>query len=382
MSITVRIGFVIFLLLLLGSFVSCKSPERILVHRAESFSFDCASDESVYYAQRLGDWSEITEESENYYYLNLKFQYLTAEKLLRVTCASAQWENSGYYGCRKPNWSSTSMNRIFQLIVSGRFSDWSSIVFNSFLIRCSVVLLDLCLSRSSGIVWTNRRVNRWLSKCIQCCWSNESWSVLLCLNYGLLQCANSNEPRRWSTITRDRTTTRRSRWFGGDLCQTTSIFHSIIIHLSNINLWIDSRSTVLWDLHQSHCHSRYTDRSMRTEGWGRSSNTLDPMPLDPDVDYSLDHTTRSSSSNDDDYFSRTRRPLSGGGIRKKLSTGVSNVWWIEGRWLDQWSRIVLGKKLAIILGSTFGGVFLLAVILSLSICLCHKKKGELHLTQY
>jgi hypothetical protein len=97
----------------------CAHSERIVVPIGQSFSFDCKEDESVYFGRQLGEWTEIQENDENYLYLNLKFNYLTKENILRVTSNSIQSQNSGYYGCRKATWTSTSMNRMYHLTLAG-----------------------------------------------------------------------------------------------------------------------------------------------------------------------------------------------------------------------------------------------------------------------
>ena len=112
--------------------ILAKHPEQIHVQRDESFTFDCPADQSIFYAQRLGDWSEISDDNEQSQYLNLKLQHLPSEKLIRVTCSSAQPENTGYYGCRKTGWSTKTMDRIFQLVLAGKTSQ-SMVSFSSFL---------------------------------------------------------------------------------------------------------------------------------------------------------------------------------------------------------------------------------------------------------
>ncbi|CAF4274529.1 unnamed protein product, partial [Adineta steineri] len=107
-----------FLLILIICRVQSEKIEKITKSIGQSFSFDCQQDESVYFTQKLGDWSEIQENDNQYSYLNLNFNYLNQEKILRVSSNSVQLENIGYYGCRKPTWSTASMNRIYQLIVA------------------------------------------------------------------------------------------------------------------------------------------------------------------------------------------------------------------------------------------------------------------------
>lgn len=99
---------------------SSQDIEQMVVPQGQTFRFDCHSDESAYYAQRLNEWTELEENNENYLYLNLKFTYLTNEKLLRVTVDSAESKHVGYYACRKATWTSTAMSSIYQLILAGK----------------------------------------------------------------------------------------------------------------------------------------------------------------------------------------------------------------------------------------------------------------------
>ena len=93
--------------------------ERLVIPRGQPFAFDCQSDESVYFGRRLDQWMEIVENNENYIYLDLNFNYLNEEKILRVTAGSAESKHVGFYACRKATWTSTSMNSIYQLILAG-----------------------------------------------------------------------------------------------------------------------------------------------------------------------------------------------------------------------------------------------------------------------
>jgi hypothetical protein len=117
MSYLLFINF-IFILIISGSW--CQPTEQIVLEIGEPFSFDCKQDESVYFGRRLDELSEIQENDDKYSYLNLKFNYLTNENILRITSNSAQSQNVGYYGCRKPTWETTSMNRIYQLSLAGK----------------------------------------------------------------------------------------------------------------------------------------------------------------------------------------------------------------------------------------------------------------------
>lgn len=95
--------------------VWCDEIERIAVPEDQPFSFDCQSDESVYFASTLNSWSELHDGD-----LGLDFQYLNDKNILRVKSNSAQTKHVGFYGCRKPTWTSTAMNAIFQLTLAGR----------------------------------------------------------------------------------------------------------------------------------------------------------------------------------------------------------------------------------------------------------------------
>jgi len=100
--------------------LQCQDIERAVVPQGQPFSFDCQHDESVYFGRRLNEWTEIQENDENYLYLNLNFNYLTKENILRVTSDSAEPKHAGFYACRKATWTSTAMNSIYQLILAGK----------------------------------------------------------------------------------------------------------------------------------------------------------------------------------------------------------------------------------------------------------------------
>ena len=99
---------------------STQDIERMIVPQGQPFRFDCQLDESAYFARRLNEWTELEENNENYRDLNLKFTYLTNEKILRVSVESAEAKHVGYYACRKATWTSTAMNSIYQLILAGK----------------------------------------------------------------------------------------------------------------------------------------------------------------------------------------------------------------------------------------------------------------------
>ncbi|CAF0910924.1 unnamed protein product [Adineta ricciae] len=98
---------------------SCAKIEQIVASAGEAFSFDCQLDESVFFAKQLDNWSEIQENDNKYTSLNLNFNYLTKENVLRVTSNSADSKNLGYYGCRKATWATPNMNRIYKLVIAG-----------------------------------------------------------------------------------------------------------------------------------------------------------------------------------------------------------------------------------------------------------------------
>lgn len=99
---------------------SCQEVERIVVPQGQTFQFDCRLDESAYFGRRLNEWTELEENNENSISLNLKFTYLTNEKILRVSVDSAQAKHVGFYACRKATWTSTAMNSIYQIILAGK----------------------------------------------------------------------------------------------------------------------------------------------------------------------------------------------------------------------------------------------------------------------
>ncbi len=105
---------IIFILIVSNAW--CQRTEQIIVEYGQIFSFDCKQDESVYFGRRLDQWSDIQENNNKYSYLNLKFNILNEENILRVRSDSAQSEHIGYYACGK----STSKNRIYQLILAGK----------------------------------------------------------------------------------------------------------------------------------------------------------------------------------------------------------------------------------------------------------------------
>ena len=89
---------------------------KMFVPQGQPFSFDCQDDESVYFGKTVDDWSELQDGD-----MNLKFQYVSKENLLRVRSEAATPDQIGFYGCRKATWSSTTMNVIHQLISSGNY---------------------------------------------------------------------------------------------------------------------------------------------------------------------------------------------------------------------------------------------------------------------
>ncbi|CAF4331040.1 unnamed protein product [Rotaria sp. Silwood2] len=108
----------IFVINLIISGLWCQNIERVILQQGQPFSFDCQYNEMVLFGRRLNEWSEIQEDNEYYLYLNLNFNYLTQENILRVTLSSIQSKHAGYYTCQKPTLASTSKNRIYQIIVT------------------------------------------------------------------------------------------------------------------------------------------------------------------------------------------------------------------------------------------------------------------------
>ncbi|CAF2188593.1 unnamed protein product [Rotaria magnacalcarata] len=106
----------LFALIISGSW--CATIEQIIVPTGESFSFDCRIDDSVYFAHKLNEWSEIQENGEKYSYLNLNFMYLNQENILRLKSNAADSQHIGYYGCRRSTERRHEMNRIYRLILA------------------------------------------------------------------------------------------------------------------------------------------------------------------------------------------------------------------------------------------------------------------------
>ncbi|CAF0910413.1 unnamed protein product [Adineta ricciae] len=98
---------------------SCTKIEQIVASAGQAFSFDCQFDESVFFAKQLDNWSEIQENDNKYTSLNLNFNYLMEENILRVTSNSVDSVNLGYYGCRRATWATPDMNRIYKLVIAG-----------------------------------------------------------------------------------------------------------------------------------------------------------------------------------------------------------------------------------------------------------------------
>lgn len=145
--------FYIFLFNLIIIGIWCQDIERVIVPQGEPFAFDCQQDESPFFGRKLNQWTEIEENNENYLYLNLKFNYLTKDNVLRVSSESAESKHAGFYACRKSTWSSTSMTSIYQLILAGKTKYFDYYFSKSFIfLRCTIILLDLYMSGSSWIM--------------------------------------------------------------------------------------------------------------------------------------------------------------------------------------------------------------------------------------
>lgn len=108
----------LFNLLIIGLW--CEDIERVIIPQGQPFSFDCQYDESVYFARKLNQWSEIEENNEIYLYLNFNFNYLKKENILRITSDSAESKHVGFYACKKATGTRKSMNNIYQLILAGK----------------------------------------------------------------------------------------------------------------------------------------------------------------------------------------------------------------------------------------------------------------------
>lgn len=205
-----RLKFVVFLALIDRSFPqSSNEVEKMFVPRGQPFSFDCQIDQTVFFGQTIGDWSEIHEGS-----LNLKFEYFNNERLVRIRSEQSEPSQLGFYACRKSSWTNTAMNVIYQLIFAG-----SSKIFVAsnrfefdFSCRSSFVLLELYLSRSRRFLFSRRFV-RSGAKCFYRCRSNGSRVLLLRFGQRFWN------GRRWNRADRTKSTENRfrseetGRWF-------------------------------------------------------------------------------------------------------------------------------------------------------------------------
>ncbi|CAF1306991.1 unnamed protein product [Adineta ricciae] len=146
-------SFVVFNLFIIALW--CQNIERVVVPQGQPFSFNCQADESVYFARKINEWSEIRETDDQD--LNLRLQYLTQDNLLRVSCESAQSKHTGFYACRKGKWTSTSMNSIYQLIIADVDSFYWNFVCHGPIGSCqrSDDLVDENLSRFEVADQTN-----------------------------------------------------------------------------------------------------------------------------------------------------------------------------------------------------------------------------------
>ena len=108
--------FIHFIFIITLSGVWCQRAEEKIVEIGQSFSFDCKSDDSVYFGRRIGSWSPVQGTDNRYSYLQLNFDSLVRENILRVSTDSAQSEHGGYYACGQ----SKTMNRVYHLVVAGK----------------------------------------------------------------------------------------------------------------------------------------------------------------------------------------------------------------------------------------------------------------------
>jgi hypothetical protein len=110
------LGLVLVILVISG--VWSQNIERVVVPQGEPFSFECQRDQSVYFGRKINEWSEIQENGDNH--LELNFNYLIQDNLLRVSSNSAQAKHVGFYACRKATWTTSSMSNVYQLILAGK----------------------------------------------------------------------------------------------------------------------------------------------------------------------------------------------------------------------------------------------------------------------
>ena len=110
--------FLVLHLIVAGSW--CADIEQMIVPQGHAFSFDCRDDQSIYFARKLNEWSEVQDNGALHRQLNLNLNYLPKKNILRVTSDSAESKHAGFYGCRKATWRSASMDSIYQLILAGK----------------------------------------------------------------------------------------------------------------------------------------------------------------------------------------------------------------------------------------------------------------------
>jgi len=130
MKSNVNFRQVIFLVVILSS-ISSQKVEQISVKLGQTLSFDCKTDELVYFGPQLNEWSEIKEDDND---LNLKFTQLNQGNILRITSDSVDSFHTGFYACRKPVWTTTAMSRIYKVTVAGKCEKKTTTTYFDFLL--------------------------------------------------------------------------------------------------------------------------------------------------------------------------------------------------------------------------------------------------------
>ncbi|CAF3363942.1 unnamed protein product [Rotaria socialis] len=309
----------LFALILSGSW--CVTIEQLLVPIGDSFSFDCRTGDSVYFARKLNDWSEIQEDDEKYSYLNLNFMYLNQENILRLKSNAADSQNIGYYGCRRPTERRLEMSRIYQLILADIDSFYWSYICHAQAGACMRFDDPTDETQSTFEVADKTKVD------LFCCASVSGYKNI---NINMNQIGdNQNE------ITIKRTQELDGSWV---VCANQHTFlqrtYSRTPDTFTCELLIDDQ-----------VYSSFNSVVTMT----------DALPIDPDID-SPDAFKPPSKGGwkDDDYFNRQRPPNDG--RRGKMTTG---------------------KQIAIIIGFIIGGLLLIGLLFFL-IFDCRRKKQVLN----
>ncbi|CAF0909349.1 unnamed protein product [Rotaria sordida] len=305
----------IFVINLIISGLWCQNIKRVIVQQGGSFSFDCQHDETVLFGRRLNEWLEIQEDNEYYLYLNLNFNYLPQENILRVTSNSAQSKHNGYYTCQKSTWISTSKNIIYQIILADVQSFYWNYICHGPIGSCERLddVVDENLSRFEVADQTNTE--------LFCCAS--------VTGYGTVNIHMNRVGDSFGDVEVNRKQELDGTWV---VCANQ---RTILRRTSNFNQQVLTCELLIDNQHNSMLSSVIIIK--------------DPILPDP----SLNYNSYFEENRDNEYFNEPR--LSEIRSRRKSMTG---------------------KKLAIIIGSVIGGLCLLGLLISFLVCLCRHKNAS------